>query len=141
MQLEVAQRLLAKPNSRDYGYLTVATQIVCETEMVCKVPASAFSPPPKVESAAVRLVRRPGTTPDLAHLLKFVSRCFTHKRKTLRNNLRPFYGMAIDAMPEAGLRAEQMPLDQFANLRARLNAAGEEAKSDFPVDPEPQSQE
>ncbi len=56
MQLEVAERLLAKPNSRDYGYLTVATQIVCAVELVCKVPASAFSPPPKVESAAVRLV-------------------------------------------------------------------------------------
>jgi len=84
------------------------------------VPASAFSPPPKVESAAVRLARRPAVTEDLAGLLKFVGRCFTHKRKTLRNNLRPFYGAAIDGMPEAGLRAEQLQLGQFADLRARL---------------------
>ena len=120
MQLEVALRLLAKPNSRDYGYLTVATQLVCEAEMVCKVPASAFSPLPRVESAAVRLSRRPTLTADLVALLKFVGRCFTHKRKTLRNNLRPFYGTAIDGMPEAGLRAEQLQLGQFADLRTRL---------------------
>jgi 16S rRNA (adenine1518-N6/adenine1519-N6)-dimethyltransferase len=123
MQLEVAERLLAKPHSRDYGYLTVATQIVCQVELVCKVPASAFSPPPKVESAAVRLTRRAQATPELPALLKFVGRCFTHKRKTLRNNLRPFYGTAIDTMPEAGLRAEQMQLGQFADLQARLTAS------------------
>jgi 16S rRNA (adenine1518-N6/adenine1519-N6)-dimethyltransferase len=122
MQLEVAQRLLAKPHSRDYGYLTVATQIVCHVELVCKVPPSAFSPPPKVESAAIRLIRRPELTPDLPALLKFVGRCFTHKRKTLRNNLRPFYGTGIDEMPEAGLRAEQLQLTQFADLRARLSS-------------------
>ena len=90
--------------------------------MVCKVPASAFSPPPKVESAAVKLTRRAETTPDLAGLLQFVGRCFTHKRKTLRNNLRPFFGTAIDGMPEAGLRAEQLQLLQFADLRARLES-------------------
>jgi 16S rRNA (adenine1518-N6/adenine1519-N6)-dimethyltransferase len=122
MQLEVAQRLLAKPNSRDFGYLTVATQIVCEVELVCKVPASAFSPPPKVESAAVRLSRRSEITADLPELLKFVGRCFTHKRKTLRNNLRPFYGTAIDDLPEAGLRAEQLQLTQFGDLRRRLTS-------------------
>ena len=122
MQLEVAERLLAKPHSRDYGYLTVATQLVCEVELVCKVAPSAFSPPPKVESAALRLKRRAQLTPDLADLLKFVGRCFTHKRKTLRNNLRPFYGVAVDAIPEAGLRAEQLQLAQFADLRARLRS-------------------
>ena len=123
MQWEVAQRLLAKPHSRDYGYLTVATQIVCQVELVCKVPPTAFSPPPKVDSAALQLVRRAEITPDLPALLQFVGRCFTHKRKTLRNNLRPYYGTAIDGMPEAGLRAEQLELKQFADLRARLTPA------------------
>lgn len=126
MQLEVAERLLARPHTRDYGYLTVATQIVCHVELICKVPPTAFSPPPKVESAALRLTRRSELTPDLPALLKFVGRCFTHKRKTLRNNLRPFYGPAIDGLPEAGLRAEQLELNQFADLRARLSSvAGE----------------
>ncbi len=120
MQWEVAQRLLAKPHSRDYGYLTVAAQTVCRVELVCKVPPSAFSPPPKVESAAVRLTRRAEIMADLPALLEFVGRCFTHKRKTLRNNLRPFYGTTIDGMPESGLRAEQLQLTQFADLRSRL---------------------
>jgi 16S rRNA (adenine1518-N6/adenine1519-N6)-dimethyltransferase len=120
MQWEVAQRLLAKPDSRAYGYLTVATQTVCQVDLLCQIPPSAFSPPPKVDSAAVRLTRRPELTPDLPALLQFVSRCFTHKRKTLRNNLRAFYGVAIDGMPEAGRRAEQLQLAQFADLRSRL---------------------
>lgn len=123
LQWEVAQRLMAKPHSRDYGYLTVATQTVCAVDLICKVPPSAFSPPPKVDSAAIRLTRRPDVTPDLAELLKFVGRCFTHKRKTLRNNLKPYYGDGIDAMAEAGLRAEQLELIQFADLRARLSQA------------------
>ena len=57
---------------------------------------------------------------NLDELLLFVGRCFTHKRKTLRNNLRPFYGAEIDDLPEAGLRAEQLTLAQFVELHARL---------------------
>ncbi len=120
MQWEVAQRLLAKPGTRDFGYLTVATRLVCDVEMICKVPPSAFDPPPQIDSGAVRLTRKPGQIENLAPLLKFVGRCFAQKRKMLRNNLRPFYGAAADALPEAGLRAEQLELGQFAELFARL---------------------
>jgi 16S rRNA (adenine1518-N6/adenine1519-N6)-dimethyltransferase len=123
VQREVADRLLAAPQTRDYGYLTVATQLICDTELVCHVPAGAFSPPPKVESAAVRLTRKEVLPGNLPALLTFASRCFAQKRKTLRNNLRPFYGGAIDRMPEAGLRAEQLPVDQFHILLARLKNA------------------
>ncbi len=122
VQREVGERLLAKPNSRDYGYLTVATQLVTEANLVCRVPAGSFSPPPKVESAAIRLKRRDIQRTDLPDLLKFVGRCFAHKRKTLRNNLRGFYGDAIDQMPEAGLRAEQLEIERFADLRERLES-------------------
>jgi 16S rRNA (adenine1518-N6/adenine1519-N6)-dimethyltransferase len=121
MQWEVAQRLLARPGTRDYAYLTVATQLVCEAEMVCRVPAGAFSPPPKVESGAVRLRRRPVVPEDRKELLQFVGRCFAHKRKNLRNNLRAFYSSAIDALPEASLRAEQLTLEQFRALYVRLS--------------------
>lgn len=115
-QWEVAQRLLAHPGSRDYGYLTVATQLVCDAELVCRVPPGAFSPPPKVDSGAVRLRRKPVVPDNRRELLKFVARCFTHKRKTLRNNLKPYYGASVDALPEAGLRAEQLDLEHFAIL-------------------------
>jgi 16S rRNA (adenine1518-N6/adenine1519-N6)-dimethyltransferase len=123
VQREVAERLLAAPGTRDYGYLTVMTQLVCGVELVCHVPAAAFSPPPKVESAAVRLTRKPVQPLDLPELLKFVARCFAQKRKTLRNNLRPFYGPTIDKMPEAGLRAEQLSVEQFKRLLVSLTTA------------------
>lgn len=122
MQREVAERLVAGPGTRDYGYLSVATQLVCEVSIVCYVPAAAFVPPPKVESAAVKLVRKGATPENLADLLVFVGRCFAQKRKTLRNNLRPYYGEKIDGLPEAGLRAEQLSLEQFAELHSRLQS-------------------
>ena len=120
MQWEVAERLLARPGTRDYGYLSVATQLVCDVELICRVPPSAFVPPPKVDSGAVRLHRKSSPPPDLPGLLRSVGRSFTHKRKTLRNNLRPFYGSQVDSMPEAGLRAEQLSLEQFIALHARF---------------------
>lgn len=120
VQREVADRLLAKPRTRDYGFLTVMTRLVCEVELVCHVPAGAFSPPPKVESAAVRLRRRADQPENLSELVTFAARCFAQKRKTLRNNLKSFYGAAIDAMPESGLRAEQLSISQFPELLARL---------------------
>lgn len=121
MQSEVAERILAAPRTRAYAYLTVATQLVCDVELVCRVPSSAFVPPPKVESAAVRFRRKPEVPVDLGSLLGFVSRAFAHKRKMLRNNLRAFYGERVDALPEAGLRAEQVTIQQFIDLHARLS--------------------
>jgi 16S rRNA (adenine1518-N6/adenine1519-N6)-dimethyltransferase len=125
IQWEVAERLLALPHTRDYGYLSVKTQLLCDVKLVCRVPPGAFSPPPKVDSAAVRLVRKRDTPAQLAELITFVGRCFAHKRKTLRNNLRAFYPAdVLEALPEAGLRAEQMPVEQFVDLYGRLSSAG-----------------
>jgi 16S rRNA (adenine1518-N6/adenine1519-N6)-dimethyltransferase len=120
MQWEVAERISAQPGTRAYGYLTVATQLVCDVELISKVPPSAFLPPPKVDSGAVRLRRKTQTIPNLSDLLIFVSRCFAHKRKTLRNNLKPFH-YPIDSCPEANLRAEQLRIEQFINLHAKLS--------------------
>jgi 16S rRNA (adenine1518-N6/adenine1519-N6)-dimethyltransferase len=120
MQWEVAQRVLSGPNSRDYGYLSVAVQLICEVSLVCKVPPGAFSPPPKVDSAAVKFVRKAAPPPNLPALLQLVSRSFAQKRKTLRNNLRPFYGTAADNLPESGLRAEQLSIEQFIEIERRL---------------------
>lgn len=130
MQWEVAQRLLAQPGTRDYGYLTVSTRLVCDASLISKVAPSAFTPPPKVDSGAVRLVRHPVPPADLRALLTFVSRCFRMKRKTLRNNLRPFYGSAVDDLPESGLRAEQLSLDQFLKLHSQLASRTEGSTPD-----------
>lgn len=120
MQWEVAQRLLAESSSRDYGYLTVMTQLVCEVTLVVKVPPSAFHPAPNVDSGAVLFTRKAKLPANLPALRQFASRCFAHKRKTLRNNLRPFYGAAIDALPEAPLRAEQLTPEQLTELYSKL---------------------
>jgi 16S rRNA (adenine1518-N6/adenine1519-N6)-dimethyltransferase len=123
VQLEVAERLVAKPGTRDYGFLTVETQCFTAPEILFRVPAAAFSPPPKVESAAVRLEPRQAVG-DAAGFLEFAGRCFRHKRKTLRNNLLPFYGRQVEAWPEAGLRAEQVPLAGLVELYRRVAPGG-----------------
>lgn len=127
MQAEVASRLCAGPGSRDYGYLSVVAQAQARVERLIEVPAAAFRPPPKVESAVVRLVPRDaaedfGIT-DTQAFLRFASLCFRMKRKTLRNNLSGAYSKeTLDALPEAKLRAEQMGIAELARLADALKS-------------------
>jgi 16S rRNA (adenine1518-N6/adenine1519-N6)-dimethyltransferase len=122
IQKEVAQRLAAGPGSRDYGYLSVQTQLFSLPEIAFSVPPGAFKPPPKVDSAVV--VLRPHDRAagfginDTGAFLRFLSACFRQKRKTLRNNLRSEF--PIDDQPEAGLRAEQLTLAELADLWRRM---------------------
>jgi 16S rRNA (adenine1518-N6/adenine1519-N6)-dimethyltransferase len=121
MQSEVAERLAAKPGNRDYGYLSVQTQIHAHPEILFAVPRDAFRPPPKVDSAVVRLERRSlPEVDDPASFLKFASMCFRHKRKTLRNNLAPLYDLARE--DEGRLRAEQLSIPQLAALFAKIRS-------------------
>lgn len=121
VQKEVAQRLAAVPGSRDYGFLTVQTAVFAQARLLFEVKPSAFHPPPKVDSAVVLLERRPPAVSDPDALVRFAGACFRHKRKTLRNNLIGAYAKeAVDALPEASLRAEQLPLEQLIGLYERL---------------------
>jgi len=121
VQKEVALRMAAPHGNRDYGYLSVLTQVHSEAKILFNVPPSAFSPPPKVDSAVIQLTPKVIDKVAADRFLKFASRAFAHKRKTLRNNLAPFYGKAaIDAQPEAGLRAEQLSPDELRSLEERL---------------------
>jgi 16S rRNA (adenine1518-N6/adenine1519-N6)-dimethyltransferase len=121
IQKEVAERIAAKPGTRDYGFLTVATQIHAKAEMLFKVPPGAFSPPPKVDSAVIRLTPHSKEASDPTPMLAFLGLCFRQKRKTLRNNLVGAYGRLIEEQPEAAMRAEQLTLDQFRDLYRRLH--------------------
>lgn len=126
VQREVAERIATGPGSRDYGYLSVLVQTFASASLLFTVPPGAFEPPPNVDSAVIRLIpRAQPLVDDPSSFLTFVGRCFHLKRKTLRNNLRPFYSAGeIDALPEAGERAEQLPPEQFASLFARLGRPG-----------------
>lgn len=133
IQEEVALRLAAKPETKQYGYLTVVTQLYTRPEFVLRIPRGAFSPPPEVGSALVTL-RLPGERAKLKlrdemAFLDFVKLCFAQKRKTMVNNLRAlakpdFVREALVAQslrPDA--RAEQLSVAQFAALQDTLTAA------------------
>lgn len=90
VQKEVADRLVAEPGSKAFNGLSVRSQYLAHCELICPVPTSAFKPPPKVESAVVRLTPRPHPQPArnpqwLSTLLKVG---FSSRRKMLRNNLK-----------------------------------------------------
>jgi 16S rRNA (adenine1518-N6/adenine1519-N6)-dimethyltransferase len=125
IQKEVALRLVAHPGQRDYGYLTLQTALFADAKVLFEVKPGAFKPPPKVDSAVVLLTphgRDYGIT-DREKFLKFLSHSFRQKRKTLRNNLFAVYGKElIDAWPEAGLRAEQIPMEKFVEMFHRIPA-------------------
>lgn len=128
VQKEVAMRMAAAHGNRDYGYLSVLTQLHSKATILFKVPPEAFSPPPKVDSAVILLEPKVVDATEARLFLKFASRAFAHKRKTLRNNLSPFYGKsAIDAQPEAGLRAEQLSPSELQDLASRLSRIAPDA--------------
>ena len=138
IQREVAERLAARPGTRDYGYLSVLTQFYTRPEIVFEIPRAAFSPPPEVTSALVTL-RLPGHRAKLSlsgadpasaamQFLDFVKVCFSKKRKTLVNNLRGLSEPnrirealeALDLRPDA--RAEQLTVAQLAALSSHLRS-------------------
>ena len=128
VQAEVAARITATPGSRDFGYLSVLVQVHSTPELLFPVSRAAFRPPPKVDSAVVRLLprhaaRELGLT-DVPAFLKFAQQCFRMKRKTLRNNLAPAYSAdKMGALPEARLRAEQLGVAELAALYRKLTDA------------------
>ncbi len=121
LQKEVAERLTAAPGSRDYGYLSVQTQLLSDAEMLFTVAAAAFRPMPKVDSAVVRLTPRAQLLDNRKAFLKFAGAAFRQKRKTLRNNLLSMYEKeTLDAIPETKQRAERLSLADLIALWRRL---------------------
>ena len=117
VQAEVAARIVAKPACRDYGYLSVLVQVQARAERLFEVPRTAFRPPPKVDSAVVRLEPIDAGISDIAYFLKFAGNCFRYKRKTLRNNLVGLYDRStVESLVGPKDRAEALSIPELAKL-------------------------
>lgn len=124
LQKEVVDRICAQPGTGEYGRLTVCIAARAEARRLMKVGPGAFNPPPKVDSAIVRLVpRQPDfEVGDLAQFDALVAAAFSQRRKTLNNTLKglinaeQFAAAGIDP----GLRAERLTPADFARLAAQL---------------------
>jgi 16S rRNA (adenine1518-N6/adenine1519-N6)-dimethyltransferase len=132
LQREVAERVAAAPGSKSYGSLSVLTQLVSEPTVVLRIPPGAFRPPPKVESALlrVRILAVPRVcVPDEERFRAVVRAAFAQRRKTIANSLATALALPSeqvrDALETAGIdaarRAETLSLEEFAHLTARLS--------------------
>ncbi|MCT7961760.1 16S rRNA (adenine(1518)-N(6)/adenine(1519)-N(6))-dimethyltransferase RsmA [Laspinema sp. D1] len=129
IQKEVAERINAAPGSRTYGALSVRVQYVAECEYICTVPAKAFYPAPKVDSAVIRLSPRPLALPaDRPRWLETLVKVgFSSKRKMLRNNLKGLIDRdqltqfleQLNINPQ--VRAEDLSVSQWVALSNLLN--------------------
>jgi len=119
-QLEVALRVVAPVGDNDYGRLSVIAQVLCDCEKLMDLPARAFTPPPKVDSAVVKLTPK-AERPDkviIKNLEKVTAAAFGQRRKMLRASLKSIGGEAL--LEKAGIipteRAEQVSPADFLRL-------------------------
>jgi 16S rRNA (adenine1518-N6/adenine1519-N6)-dimethyltransferase len=126
-QKEVADRIAARAGSDAYGRLSVLAQVTCEARLVMDLPARAFTPPPKVASAVVKLIPRPDAPPPplLSALEKVTGAAFGQRRKMLRSSLKVLGGEALceAAGIDPSVRAETVPVDGFLALARAYLAA------------------
>jgi 16S rRNA (adenine1518-N6/adenine1519-N6)-dimethyltransferase len=130
LQKEVADRLAAKPGTKDYGSLSIAVQYYTEAAVVMTVPRTVFIPQPNVDSAVIRLIKRkqpPVAVNDEAFFFQVVRASFAQRRKTILNNLVNNLpnGRAIKEQIEISLanasidprrRGETLTMEEFAAL-------------------------
>ena len=138
MQREVADRISAKPNTKAYGSLSIAVQYYMAAKVAFIVPRTVFVPAPNVDSAILKMVRRPEpavAVEDEKFFFKVSKASFIHRRKTLWNNLTGYFGKTDEikdkltkALDQAGLspsvRGEALGLEEFASLADALKGQG-----------------
>lgn len=124
-QKEVAERVASQPGNKNYGIISVLLQAYYDIEYLFTVNEDVFTPPPKVKSAVIRLIRKENQTLDCDEKLfkRVVKTAFNQRRKTLRNALKSI--TLVDekkAEPYLGLRAEQLSVDDFIQLTQSFEA-------------------
>ncbi len=129
VQREVADRLAARPRSKDYGVLTVSMALVGQITRVLDLPPGAFRPAPKVRSSVIRLTFGPPPVrvPDPAFFLKVVKQVFGQRRKMLGNALKGLTPQAAEVLRSVGIsperRAETLTFAELARLAAETQAS------------------
>lgn len=126
LQRELVHRLIAKPNTKEYGSISVLVQYYTTVKKILDVPNNAFIPAPKIDSNVVSINKINKHSFD-ERWAKFIHLCFSHKRKTLVNNLKSSF--AIPKIHEIfhlfnidlNIRAEQLSVDMFYKLYKGLN--------------------
>lgn len=126
-QKEVAERICEKKGSKTYGILSVLTQAFYEAEYLFTVSENVFTPPPKVKSGVLRLIRKENFKLPCDEKLFFtvVKTAFNQRRKTLRNSLKTY--QLSDNLKEDSifdLRPEQLSVEQFIELTQKIAADG-----------------
>ena len=125
IQKEVADRICSKHGSKTYGILSVLMQAFYTTEYLFKVPPGVFHPPPKVESAVIRLKRNDieSLNCDEALFKRVVKAGFGKRRKTLRNALKEInLPDSVKPLEILGKRAEQLTVDEFVFLTSKISS-------------------
>ena len=139
VQKEVADRMNAKPNTKDYGALSVAVQYYCDTEIVAKAPRHMFMPQPNVDSTVIGLHVREEKKYNVDNediFFKTVKASFGQRRKTLLNSLGGLGFLSKDqikiALQEANIdekrRGETLSIEEFASLSNAVNRIHNESK-------------
>ena len=124
-QKEVADRVVAGPGSKTYGVISVLVQAYYDCELLFNVGNGNFTPPPKVESAVIRLVRKENDDLgcDYKNLRKVVKQAFSQRRKMLRNTMKAFSkDKAFLDLPLLTKRPEQLSLEDFVGLTLLVEA-------------------
>ncbi|HMP95040.1 MAG TPA: 16S rRNA (adenine(1518)-N(6)/adenine(1519)-N(6))-dimethyltransferase RsmA [Phnomibacter sp.] len=121
-QKEVAQRLAAPPGSKVYGVTSVLTQAFYSIDYLFDVAPGSFTPPPKVMSGVIRMVplAAPPAMRSPAHFKNLVKTAFGQRRKQLRNAVRSLFSPEVLANPLFDKRAEQLSVEQFAQLSFKM---------------------
>src|SRR5574344_2040944 len=122
IQKEVAERIAEKPGTKTYGILSVLLQAWYDIDYIISVGSGAFCPPPKVQSAVIRLTRNSRTSLGCDEKLfrTVVKTAFGQRRKTLRNSLKPLIRPDLLSDPVFDLRPERLSVENFVALTLKL---------------------
>lgn len=126
-QKEVAQRIIAKKNTKSYGKLSIKSQLLCDIEHCMDITPEAFFPPPKVTSTVLNFTpySSPKYNVDIKHLDKLTTATFNQRRKTLRSSLKSIASNPIDILKKSNIdemrRPESLSIEEFCFLAQNIS--------------------